>query len=461
MKVGVSYNLFDGEELLEGSIKSIRESVDYVSVVYQTISNFGDAANDRLVPLLNKLKEEGLIDELFEFRPNVNKGGHFNELNKRNIGIALSQGAGCTHHMSMDSDEFYVKEQFEYMKKVMVEGNYDSSACQMVTYYKEFIYRLEPKEEYFVSGIHKISVASKYIYAHQFPVLVDPTRRVSPGNFRKFSREEIEMHHMSYIRDDIFKKLNNSSARGNFKNINKLVNHYNKWEYPQQALLGGIPEKLSDIVKVENLFPQDENKFNNLNYVDKIYCVNLDRRLDRWEETKVEMKRLGLEDRVFRYSAVDGKLVENKSKLLPGEYGLIVTHINILNEAIENGYENILIFEDDVEFINDFIDIDKYFEKVPNDWDIIYLGGNHIQRPRPLNDRISRVTKTYTTHAMLVNRKCFKNLVDELSKFSAQLDVIYTNLRLKLYTCTPSIATQRVSFSDIQGYNADYTKYIK
>ena len=106
MKVGVSYNLFDGEELLEGSIKSIRESVDYVSVVYQTISNFGDAANDRLVPLLNKLKEEGLIDELFEFRPNVNKGGHFNELNKRNIGIALSQGAGCTHHMSMDSDEF-------------------------------------------------------------------------------------------------------------------------------------------------------------------------------------------------------------------------------------------------------------------------------------------------------------------------------------------------------------------
>lgn len=254
MKVGVSYNLFDGEELLEGSIKSIRESVDYVSVVYQTVSNFGEPANDRLVPLLKKLKEEGLIDELFEFKPSVNKGGHHNELNKRNIGIALSQGAGCTHHMSMDSDEYYVKEQFEFMKKTMLEGDFDSSACQMVTYYKEFIYRLEPKEEYFVTGLHKINIASKYLYAYNFPVLVDPTRRVVPGKFRKFEREEIEMHHMSYIRDDIRKKLNNSSARGNFRDIDRLVNRYESWEFPQKALLGGTPDKESDIVKVDNKF---------------------------------------------------------------------------------------------------------------------------------------------------------------------------------------------------------------
>ena len=42
MKLGVSYNVFDGEELLESSIKSIRDNVDHISVVYQTISNFGN-----------------------------------------------------------------------------------------------------------------------------------------------------------------------------------------------------------------------------------------------------------------------------------------------------------------------------------------------------------------------------------------------------------------------------------
>ena len=30
MKLGVSYNIFDGEELLENSIKSIRKNVDYI-----------------------------------------------------------------------------------------------------------------------------------------------------------------------------------------------------------------------------------------------------------------------------------------------------------------------------------------------------------------------------------------------------------------------------------------------
>ena len=31
MRLGVSYNLFDGEELLEHSIRCIREKVDYIS----------------------------------------------------------------------------------------------------------------------------------------------------------------------------------------------------------------------------------------------------------------------------------------------------------------------------------------------------------------------------------------------------------------------------------------------
>ena len=33
MKLGVSYNLFDAEEHLESSIKQIRGSVDFISVV--------------------------------------------------------------------------------------------------------------------------------------------------------------------------------------------------------------------------------------------------------------------------------------------------------------------------------------------------------------------------------------------------------------------------------------------
>lgn len=256
MRLGISYNLFDGEELLEGSIKQIRKQVDYVSVVYQTVSNFGNPCNTNLVPLLERLKSEGLVDELFEYTPKINKGGHSNEIQKRNIGLALSQGAGCTHHMSMDSDEYYLVPEFESIKKIIEEGDYDSSFCQMQTYYKSWEFSLNPPEEYYVSLIFKIKPDSSYVLGAPAPVLVDPTRRMSPSNKPLIlTREQIQMHHGSYIRDNIRTKLTNSSASGNFnKDIDRITNHYNNWKYPDKVLWGGVPSTLHSVKKVESLF---------------------------------------------------------------------------------------------------------------------------------------------------------------------------------------------------------------
>jgi hypothetical protein len=256
MKLGVSYNIFDGEELLEGSIKQIRPHVDYISVVYQVVSNFGNPCNPELVPLLERLKSEGLVDELFEYNPKINKGGHSNEIQKRNIGLALSQGAACTHHMSMDSDEYYIGSEFENLKKLVEDGNYDSSFCQMQTYYKSWEYSLNPPEEYYVSLIFKIKPDSDYVMGYPTPVLVDPTRRMSPSDKPLvLKREQIQMHHGSYIRNDIRTKLTNSSASVNFNNdINRIVDHYNNWKYPENVLWGGLPSTLHKVKKVGNLF---------------------------------------------------------------------------------------------------------------------------------------------------------------------------------------------------------------
>jgi hypothetical protein len=255
MKIGVSYNLFDGEELLEGSIKCIRDEVDYISVVYQKVSNFGNHCSDELIPLLNELKNKGLIDELFEYRPKVDKGGHYNEITKRNIGVSLSLGQNCSHHMSMDSDEYYLLEEFKLLKKVVSEGDFDSSACMLQTYYKEPIYKLTPPEEYYVSLLYKINHTSSYQLGNRLPVLVDPTRCMKPGKCKIFDRDEIQMHHLSYIRKDIRRKLENSSAVVNFKDrLDKLVNYYNNWEYPKDALMAGAPDKFYKIKKTNKLF---------------------------------------------------------------------------------------------------------------------------------------------------------------------------------------------------------------
>jgi len=256
MKLGVSYNVFDGEELLEGSIKQIREHTDYISIVYQEVSNFGNQCNPRLLDILNDLVLNNLVDELVKYEPEVNRGGHFNEITKRNIGLELSRKNGCTHHMSMDSDEYYISDEFERVKNVIELNNYDSSYCQMRTYYKSWEYALDPPEDYYVPLIYKIKDVSKFVMMAPSPVLVDPTRRIShisvPVVFR---RDEIEMHHGSYIRDDLRTKLVNSSASVNFRgNIDNLVNHYNNWEYPNDVLWGGLPSKYLKVKKVDNLF---------------------------------------------------------------------------------------------------------------------------------------------------------------------------------------------------------------
>jgi hypothetical protein len=40
-------------------------------VVYQVVSNFGNPCNPQLVPLLERLKSEGLVDELFDWASNI------------------------------------------------------------------------------------------------------------------------------------------------------------------------------------------------------------------------------------------------------------------------------------------------------------------------------------------------------------------------------------------------------
>lgn len=254
MKLGASYNLFDGEELLEHSIKSIRPSVDYISVVYQTISNNNEPANPNLVETLEQLKNKYQIDDIKLYQPDLSKGNHYNELMKRNLGLLLSKRNGCTHHMSLDADEIYLTEQLQYVKKDIDANDYDLTFCNMQTYYRDFDVVLDPPEDYFVSLIQKIRDHTMFEFAIESPVVVDPTRRVKTSNPKIYTRDEIEMHHLSMIRNDLQKKLNNSSAKVNFVNhINTIVKHYNEWVYPNEALLPGLPPKLNPVKKVTNI----------------------------------------------------------------------------------------------------------------------------------------------------------------------------------------------------------------
>lgn len=256
-KFGVSYNVFsDSIELLEPSIKNIRKSVDHISIVYQTISNIGQQASLDIETIVKKLKNDGLVDEIIKYTPVLNYGPHNNEVAKRNLGVISSRDNGCDYHLSMDTDEFYITEELEKLKQFYIDNDLDGGYCQMLTYYKNGSTILDPPEDYYISLFYKVKDNENYFKIGTVtPVTVDPTRSMISNKYHIFTREEIQMLHLSYVRNDIRSKLENSSARQNYdSHIENIIYHFNSWVDGDQALVAGLPPKVYDTKKVEEKY---------------------------------------------------------------------------------------------------------------------------------------------------------------------------------------------------------------
>lgn len=251
--------VFDGEELLEFAIKSIRNNIDHISVTYQTTSYFGNPAGDELLPLLERLKSQGLIDELIFYEPDLSIHHKENELRLRNIGLEASRRAGCTHHISADVDEFYKPDQLEYTKKCMDEGDYDFSVVPFLYYYKDPRFLVWPVQNLVCSFIHPVSNEyNKDINYPEFPFHMETTRRLK--NYKKykvFSRDEIEIHHMSYVRKDIRKKFKNSDNGrfydGRYYKFDKFMEIFDKYKVGDRVCL--LPDYINrKTILVDNIF---------------------------------------------------------------------------------------------------------------------------------------------------------------------------------------------------------------
>lgn len=259
MKLGASYNVFDGIELLEASIKSIRYNVDYINVVYQTVSNYGQTIDS--IEYLEDLLKRKLIDNLIYYNPTTHKGGGFNETRKRNIGLNDCKINNCTHMMSMDTDECYLNDQLAYAKQMIESNNSDSSACKMKVYYKYPTLQIKKLMDVYVSLIMKID--DRQFTNAGWPVTVDPTRKMKANKLHLFTRNEIEMHHYSYVRTDLNAKLTNSSAVSNYtKHIPLLLKQYEQCTEESTIVTMYNNSKLrqSETIKVLNYFNIDITK---------------------------------------------------------------------------------------------------------------------------------------------------------------------------------------------------------
>lgn len=202
---------------------------------------------------------------------------------------------------------------------------------------------------------------------------------------------------------------------------------------------------------------------------DKVYCINLDRRPDRLENFKKEVEKYNLGE-FERFSAYDGKQLNltNNYNLKPGEIGIIKSNLDIIKDAKKNNYKTILIIEDDCVFNDEIINFEDYFNLLPIDWDMLYMGGNHnthmgVRPPLIINDKVVKLHSTYSAHFVGIKSSVFDQIESLLERGQHPLDVEYVTIQ-KIFNCysfTPALTSQLVNFSDIQESTTDYNWLIK
>jgi hypothetical protein len=191
-------------------------------------------------------------------------------------------------------------------------------------------------------------------------------------------------------------------------------------------------------------------------FFDKIYLINLSTRTDRLLASAETLEQYEIP--YTRISAIHDKE--------QGARGLRDTMLLVFEDAINNGYDNILVFEDDVTFVvgKDILDdvMTKCIEQLPENYHLLYLGGQPTGGfPNFYSNNLLPVHQFFATHAVAYSKQAIKEIL--IRDFSYPIDnwiVKEIQNQGKCYCTNPMLARQRPDHSDINGQFVNWQPFI-
>jgi glycosyl transferase, family 25 len=247
---------------------------------------------------------------------------------------------------------------------------------------------------------------------------------------------------------------------GEYKDLNKDLKFKTDIEYERHFLTKGIQEariykNINTYLEYEkNGFPIEHKTA--FNWIDKIIYINLEKRVDRRLFLLKEFTRLGVPaNKLLR---IDGVLDEKR-----GAIGCTKSHIEALTYAIDNKLNNVLVLEDDVNFIpniNAVYNTLLGIEKLKDTFDVIQLTAYDIKERTSYTSLLDKCNYCTMGTGYIVNKgfmeKLRKNMIEGVKKLEETNENKYTmdhywNIlqpKSKWYTLCQRIIYQRKSYSD-------------
>jgi glycosyl transferase family 25 len=195
------------------------------------------------------------------------------------------------------------------------------------------------------------------------------------------------------------------------------------------------------------------------------FYINLDHRTDRKEHITEQLATLGLTT-CERFNAI---------KMENGAVGCSMSHLKILDDAIKNNWNHVLIIEDDITFLDPELfksNFNTFLQRQQNNWDVILLAGNNMPPYDPIDEVSIRVKRCQTTTGYIVNGHYIKKLRDNVKMGLTHLlhkpashtlyaiDKFWFVLQNvdKWFLIIPPTVIQREDYSDIEKRTTNYAK---
>jgi hypothetical protein len=160
---------------------------------------------------------------------------------------------------------------------------------------------------------------------------------------------------------------------------------------------------------------------------ERVCVINLEHRRERVESFFGNLPADWPFQYPERYQAVNG---ENSPpprwwKGGNGAWGCYRTHLTIIEECLNRGINSVLILEDDAICVENFREkTELFWQHLPGDWEMVYLGGQHIQEnlrlPRKVNEWVYSPYNVNRTHCYGIRgRKMLESVYRHLHDYTS------------------------------------------
>ena len=192
-----------------------------------------------------------------------------------------------------------------------------------------------------------------------------------------------------------------------------------------------------------------------MKYFDKIFVVSLPNEVGR---KRMEVTLPHLAEHGIDYDLWEA--TENQN----GVVGLLQSMHRLFTHCIEEGYEAVLVLEDDTVFKVSFWDfIREIWPQVPANYHCLFLACTLMSRPQRISANILRIGSSYCTNAIVYTLESMRLILPMIERNPTQAyditlmkELQPSGLCLATY---PQMCFQRKGYSSIEKIEMDWESY--